>query len=110
MGGRASKQKGNRGERHIVNLLRKAGMVANRLPLSGAVRGEHGGCDVTVMMFDRKHRLEVKHHARGFRTLYRWLANEGDPVDMLVVRCDRAEPLVVMPLQALIELAKKPQT
>ena len=102
MGGRASKQKGNRGERHIVNLLREAGLVANRLPLSGAMRGKYGGCDVTAVLFDREHRLEIKHHANGFQRLYAWLK----PVDMLVVRCDHGEPLVVLPLQTLIELAK----
>ena len=106
MGGRASKQKGNRGERHVVNLLRKAGMVANRLPLSGAMRGAYGGCDVTVTAFDREHRIEVKHHANGFQRLYSWLANKGKPVDLLVVRCDRAEPLVVMTLERFIELSR----
>lgn len=100
MGGRASKQKGNRAERALVNFLRDAGLTANRLPLSGAMRGKFGGCDVVVPFLGREGRIEVKHHANGFQRLYRWLTG----VDFLVVRCDRSEPLVVMPLKLMVEL------
>ena len=41
-------------------------------------------------------------HANGFARLYKWLIG----VDLLVVRADRSEPLVVMPLSTLIAIAK----
>ena len=48
------------------------------------------------------HRVEVKARARGFRELYRWL----NGADFLVVRADRAESLVVLPLRFAISIAK----
>ena len=105
MGGRASKQKGSRNERGLVKLLIAAGFAASRTPLSGALRESRygGGCDVIVPLFGREHRIECKHHASGFARLYRWLVG----VDLLVVRADRAEPLVVMPLSTLLAIAKQ---
>jgi len=105
MGGRSSKQKGSRNERWLVKLLIEAGFKAERSPLSGALRSEKygGGCDIEVAMFGRPHRIEAKHYANGFQRLYKWLTG----VDLLIVRADRSEPLVVMPLSTLIELAKQ---
>jgi hypothetical protein len=109
MGGKASRQKGDRAERALVNMLRAAGLTANRVPLSGAMQNKFGGCDLIIEMFEREHRVESKHHANGFKTLYAWL----DPkppvqnVDMLILRCDHGEPLVVMRLRDLVEMATK---
>ena len=104
MAGRASKQKGSRNERGLVKLLLDAGFAAERSPLSGALRSSKygGGCDIEVSLFGRPHRIEAKHHANGFARLYKWLVG----VDLLIVRADRSEPLVVMPLSSLIEIAK----
>jgi len=46
-GGRASRDKGNRTERAIVRLLQDRGLAAERVPLSGAMRGRFGG-DISV--------------------------------------------------------------
>ena len=103
-GGRSAKQKGSRNERWLVKLLIEAGFKASRTPLSGAIRAlpqYGGGADIEVEMFNRKHRIEAKHHADGFARLYKWL--EG--VDFVIVRADRSEPLVVMPLTKLLEIA-----
>jgi hypothetical protein len=97
-GGRASRRKGDRAEVRLVNLLQAAGFSAERVPLSGASHGRFGG-DV-ILGADR--RVEVKIRADGFRELYRWL----DGADLLVVRADRREPLVVVPLKLAIEIAK----
>ena len=42
-GGRASREKGNRGERAGGRFLQERGFAAERVPLSGAARGRFGG-------------------------------------------------------------------
>jgi hypothetical protein len=46
--------------------------------------------------------VESKVRANGFRQLYAWLQGR----DVLVVRSDRREPLVVVPLSLAIQVAK----
>jgi Holliday junction resolvase len=98
--GRRSRDKGARAERALVRLLQAAGFAAERVPLSGAAHGRFGG-DVSVPLLGVDRRVEVKARADGFRELYRWL----DGADLLVVRADRSEPLVVLPLRFAIEIA-----
>jgi Holliday junction resolvase len=100
-GGRASRDKGNRAERALVRALQAAGFAAERVPLSGSAGGSYLG-DLTVPMLGVDHVAEVKVRARGFTQLYDWL--EGR--DLLVVRADRREPLVVIPLNLSLEIAK----
>jgi hypothetical protein len=99
-GGRASRQKGDRAERAIVRTLQGAGFAAERVPLSGAARGRFGG-DVSVPLLGIDRRVEVKARASGFRQLYDWLGDH----DFLIVRTDRCEPLVVVPLKFAAEIA-----
>lgn len=68
------------------------------MPLSGAARYRGNGADVDLYVFGRDAAplvCEVKARAsgEGFATLERWL---GD-ADVLFLRRDRAEPLVVLP-------------
>jgi Holliday junction resolvase len=100
-GGRASRDKGNRTERALVHLLQARGFAAERVPLSGAARGRFGG-DVSVPLLGVDRRIEVKCRGNGFRQLYDWL--EGH--DFLVVKADRLEPLVVVPLKFAVEIAR----
>ena len=99
-GGRASRQKGNRTERAIVRLLQEHGFAAERVPLSGSARGRFGG-DVSMPLLGVDRRVEVKARANGFRQLYDWL----NGADFLVVKGDRLEPLVVLPLKLATEIA-----
>ena len=99
-GGRTSREKGNRTERAIVRLLQERGLAAERVPLSGAARGRFGG-DVSVPVLGVDRRVEVKCRGNGFRELYKWL----DGADMLIVRADRRELLVVVPLKLAAEIA-----
>lgn len=102
--GNRSRLKGYRAERGLVKFLQAAGLEAERAPLSGALRGARfgGGFDVHVaQLFGRQFKLEVKHHANGFRRLYKWL----EPVDMLIVRSNYSKPLAVVPLELLLQLA-----
>jgi len=100
-GGRASRDKGNRIERELVRLLQAAGFAAERVPLSGSAGGRFSG-DVTVPLLGSDRKVEVKVRGDGFRQLYAWL----DGADFLVVRADRAETLVVLPLHLALEIAK----
>lgn len=108
MGGRASKAKGARIEREIVALHEAAGIPAEKQPLSGALGGKYAG-DVVV---DGVFVTEVKCRANGegFATLEKWLGSR----DMLYLRKDRSEPLVLLPwrtylvlMQARAELQRK---
>jgi hypothetical protein len=99
-GGRASRDKGNRAERAIVKFLQAHGFAAERVPLSGSAGGSYLG-DLTVPILGADRVVEVKVRANGFRELYSWLVDR----DMLVVKADRQEPLVVLPLKLAAEIA-----
>jgi hypothetical protein len=45
--------------------------------------------------------VEVKARADGFREMYRWL----DGRDALVVKANRRDPLVILPLRLGLEIA-----
>jgi len=96
MGGKASRDKGNRTERNLVNWLNENGIPAERVPLSGACRGSFGG---DILLKDTGHKIEVKCRANGFKTLYDWL----DGNDFLIVKADRKPSLVVMDMEKFKE-------
>jgi hypothetical protein len=54
---------------------------------------------VSLLGIDRV--VEVKVRGSGFRQIYEWLAGR----DLLVVRADRAQPLVVLSLKLAAEIA-----
>lgn len=101
MSGRRSRDKGARTERCIVNALKASSVAAVRVPLSGAVGGRFAG-DIILPLMGRDLRVEVKARADDFRKLYRWL----DGHDVLIVKADREEPLVVVRLSLAAEIAK----
>jgi hypothetical protein len=99
-GGRASRDKGNRLERAIVRLLQDHGFGAERIPLSGSTGGSYSG-DLTVPILGRDLVVEAKARANGFARLYSWL--EGR--DVLVIRADRCDVIVVLRLGLAAEIA-----
>lgn len=100
MSGARHRRKGDRVERTVVRALKDHGFAAQRVPLSGAARGRFGG-DVSVPLLGRDRRVEVKARANGFRRLYDWLGDH----DFLIVKADRREPLVILPLDLATEIA-----
>lgn len=98
MSGRKSRDKGNRAERAIVKFLQAQGFAAEKI--SGMYKP---GPDLTVSVIGRDLVVEVKARAAGFRELYKWL----EARDLLIVRADRSEPLVILPLKLAAEIAAK---
>lgn len=104
--GKASRDKGLRRERAIVDVHRKCGIRAERVPLSGALHYRGNGADVDLYVRGPEPlKVEVKARGEGsgFRTLERWLGHN----DALFLVRDRATPLVVVPLHVWIEVAAR---
>ena len=99
-GGRSPKRKGVRAERELVNQLAELGLPCFRVPLSGAAGGEWSG-DIHIPLLGRTRRVEVKVRGDGFRQLYAWLSK----ADVLIVKADRQEPLVVVRLSPAADVA-----
>jgi hypothetical protein len=100
-GGRRSRDKGNRAERALVRVLQDHGFAAERVPLSGSAGGRYKG-DLTVSLLGIERCAEVKVRGTGFAMLYAWLVER----DLLIVRADRREPLVVLPLGLALDIAR----
>jgi hypothetical protein len=67
-------------------------------------RAYQAGHDLELLLGeDRALRIECKARADGFRELYSWL-NERDVV---IVKADRQEPLVVLRISLAAEIAKR---
>jgi Holliday junction resolvase len=100
IGGRAPRQKGIRFERAIVRLLQDAGFGAERVPLSGAAGGSYCG-DITLPLLGADRVVEAKARATGFSQLYTWLQGR----DILIIKADRRDAMVVLPLRLAAEIA-----
>lgn len=101
--GKKSKRKGYTGEREIVQLLNKYGIKAERVPLSGALKGKLSG-DVDCTIKGESKKIEVKRRKDGFKELYKFI--EQDDSDYIFMRADRKEWLIVMTFDEWLELAK----
>lgn len=87
--GKMQRNKGARVEREIAKEL---GGI--RVPLSGATDFAKGDVVAKGMTF------EVKARANGFKQIYDWLGEN----DALVIKADRKEPLVVVPISKFRKL------
>jgi Holliday junction resolvase len=94
--GKSQRDKGARVEREIARMLNGI-----RVPLSGST--PFAKCDVEAYGM----RFEVKARKNGFKQIYDWL--EKDQADALVIKADRKDPLVILPImtfKGLIEREK----
>jgi hypothetical protein len=95
MSGLRSRRKGVRVELAIAKAIgaRKVG------------RAYQAGHDLELPLGDdRILRIECKARTAGFRQLYDWLNDR----DLLIVKADRQEPLVVLRMSLAAEIAKRP--
>lgn len=102
--GKASRDKGARFERELVNTLKEAGLDASRVPLSGmgheaSENGEFAG-DIVVPWLGGREKFEAKKRAGGFALLYRWLGRHRG----LFIAADRKETLVVLRLSDFVKI------
>ena len=95
MGGKPSRDKGAKFEREVVNWHKDRNVAAERIPLSGAVKGNYSG-DLKIGP-QQALLAECKRRARAWQDLYDAL--DQDNSDMLFIRKDRERTLVVLPLE-----------
>ena len=95
-----SKNKGNRVERLVVSILKTLGYKTLRAYASnGMALGEHEECAVVSHIKGKKWRLQVK--AR--KTVAKWIKPNTQVVDAQIIKADREEPLIVMPLKSFVK-------
>jgi hypothetical protein len=99
-GGRAPARKGTRVEHELVQPLCELGLPCARVPLSGAIGGAYSG-DIDLEIRGRITKAEVKAR-RKFSTLHEWLGSN----ELLILKADRQDPLVVMRTSLFAELAR----
>ena len=92
MSGLHSRRKGARVELAIAKLI-----GARKVS-----RAYQAGHDLELPLGDDLLRIECKARADGFGELYRWI----DPVDALIIKRDRCEPLVVVRLSLAMQIVK----
>jgi hypothetical protein len=80
----------------LVRYLQAKGLSAEKTSRTG-----YSGTDISLDLLGIERRVECKVRSHGFRQLYEWLGN----ADLLIVRADRKEPLVVIPLWLASEIA-----
>lgn len=101
--GKASRSKGQRVERRIVQMHRDLGLRAERVPLSGAAGGRFKadvdvylrGEDAAPFVCEVKARKES-----AWKTIKAWLSD----ADALLLVEDRKKPLVVLPWERWEEI------
>jgi len=108
MSGARHRRVGNACEREVVDRHRELGIHAERYPLSGASRFRGSGHDVDIYAFGTDEAplgAEVKKRRRGagFTQIERWL---GD-YDLLMLRRNHADPMVVLPWRVWARLLER---
>ena len=102
--GKPSRDKGMRAERDIVNRHKRIDVHAERVPLSGAAGGRFSG-DVDIYLFGESEaplvsEVKARKNGAGFKTLEGWLGEN----DLIFLRRDRADPMVVLPWSTWVRI------
>lgn len=96
-----SKRKGDDFERAVVAAFAEHGLLASKMPFSGALGGEWHG-DIHVPVRGEKKTFECKRRARAFGTIYGWLGQHYG----LIIRDNRCPTLVVLRFDDFAKLAR----
>src|SRR6516164_7523691 len=105
---KSQRDKGIRAEREIVDRHKTINVHAERIPLSGASRYRGAGHDVDIYPFGRDAapfvaEVKARGNGSGFAQLEKWL---GD-YQVLFLRRDRADPLVLLPWDTWVSLLER---
>jgi hypothetical protein len=105
---RSQRDKGGRIEREIVDRHKAIDVHAERFPLSGASRFRGSGHDVDLYPFGRDAaplvaEVKSRKNGSGFAQLEKWLGE----YQVLFLRRNRADPLVVLPWSTWVTLLEK---
>jgi Holliday junction resolvase len=108
LGGKRSRQKGDRAEREIVAKHIELGIHAERYPLSGASRFRGSGHDLDIYAFGKDEaplvaEVKARKSGGGFVQLEKWLGE----FDALFLRRNNADPLIVVPWRVWAQLLKR---
>ncbi len=103
MAGKHSRNKGAAYEREIVNQLKEHGIEAERVPLSGAMKGNYGG-DIKLGPV-LGYIGECKRTKKKLTHIYKAL--EQDNADFLFARDDLKETVVIVRMETLLTLFKQ---
>ena len=103
MGGKHSRNKGAAYEREIVNQLKDYGIEAERVPLSGAMKGNYGG-DIKLGPV-LGYIGECKRSKKSLSRIYKAL--EQDNADFLFARDDGKETVAIVRMETLLTLFKQ---
>jgi len=101
--GKAAKRKGYTGENEIVKLLSKYDIPAERVPLSGALKGNLAG-DINTIIAGKEKKIESKRRKDGFKELYKFLEQDG--CNYIFMRADRKDWIVAMTFEEWLDLVK----
>jgi hypothetical protein len=92
-----SRRKGARAELALARLLQNHGFAAEKIS-----RMYKRGPDLSVPLLGVDRGVEIKIRSNGFQQLYSWL----NGADLLIVRADHREALVILPIRLAIEIAR----
>lgn len=95
-----SRQKGDRFERECIADLAELGIAAKRVPLSGALGGEHSH----DLVLPDGLRAECKTRKRAWTDLFGFLAKGPN---VLFIKSDRTDTLAVLTLAEYARLLRK---
>jgi Holliday junction resolvase len=102
-----SKRKANRHEREIVRTAEAKGLEAERAYASnGESLGEVEACDVLIRGRDDNVMEDLRIQAKRRASIASYL-QPPEGTDAVVMREDRAENLIVLPLTAFLDLIKE---
>ena len=107
-GGARHRRKGNKVERELVERHKAIGVHAERYPLSGASRFRDSGHDLDLYPFGREEtpivaESKARKNGAGFTQLETWLG----AYDVLFLRRNNADPMVVLPWRVWAALLTK---
>ena len=107
-GGARHRRKGNKIERELVARHKELGIHCERYPLSGASRFRGSGHDLDLYPFGREEapivaESKARKNGAGFTQLETWLGT----YDVLFLRRNNADPMVVLPWRVWAALLTK---